>query len=87
MFAKDAYTLLVQLLSPKYRYIVNDKSLLSMDGAQDIYAHNIKSPRKRQENKFLTCPVPEFNVGDNVLVRNHTRYMWHQKFYVAYHIV
>ena len=33
---------------------------------------------------FLVYPVPEFNVGDKVLVRNHTRDVWDPKYDVAY---
>ena len=32
--------------------------------------------KKKQEDKFLTYHILEFHVGDNVLVRNHTRDMW-----------
>ena len=31
-------------------------------------------------------PIPEFLVGDKVLVRNHTRDVWDPKFDVAYHV-
>ena len=43
--------------------------------------------RERQEDKFLTCPVPEFHVGDKVLVRNHTKEVWDPKYDTAYHVV
>ena len=56
----------------------------------DIYTiaiHNIKLSRKRQADRFLTYPVPEFNAQDKVLVRNHTRDVWDLKYDVAYHVV
>ena len=49
----------------------DDKSLLAHDALRDINAlaiHNIKLSRGRQPNQFLTYPVPEFDVGDKVLV-------------------
>ena len=35
--------------------------------------HNIEQSGKREADKLLTYPVHEFNVGDKVLVKNHTR--------------
>ena len=56
----------------------------------NIYAlviHNIKLSRKRKKDKFLTHPVPEFLAGDKVLVRYYTRYVWDQRYDVAYYVV
>ena len=42
---------LVQLLTPKLRYVGNDKSILALDSLQDMYVpvmHNIKLSRQRQ---------------------------------------
>ena len=36
---------------------------------------------------FLTYAVPEFNGGDKILVRNHTRDVWDRKCDVVYHVV
>ena len=81
------YTLLVQYLNPKLRYIGNDKSSLALDAVQDIYAlaiYNIKQSRQRQGNKFLPYPIPQFCIRDKVLVRNHTIDILDQKYNVAY---
>ena len=89
MFGRDPYTPLLQLLDPELRYIGNDKSLLVLDTLRDIYAlafHNIKLSREKEEDTFLTYPIPEFNVGDKVLVRNHTRNVWDLKYDIAYHV-
>ena len=88
MFRRDANTLLVQFLNPKLRYVGNE-SLLVLDAPSDMYAlviHNIKLSRKRQSDTFMTYPIPEFNVGDKVLIRNHTRDTWDLKYDVAYHV-
>ena len=55
MFGRDTYTSLLQLLNPELRYIVNDKSLLTVDILGDIYAlviYNIKLSRDRQTEKY-----------------------------------
>ena len=49
-----------------------------------IAIHNTTLYRERQADKFLTYPVPEFNVWDKVLVRNHTKDDWNPKYDVAY---
>ena len=78
MFGSDAYILLVQLLKPKPRYLGNNNSLLALGAFKNIYAlaiHNITLSRERQADKFPTYPMPEFNVEDKVLVRNHTKHV------------
>ena len=76
MFGRDAYAPLVQLLNTRLRYVLNGKNLIALDALQDVYAlviHNLKLSRERQADKFLTYPIPEFNVGNKVLIKNHTR--------------
>ena len=49
----------------------NDKCLFALDALWDIHAlaiHNIKLSNERQWNQFPTYEVPEFVVGDKVLV-------------------
>ena len=90
MFRRESFTLSVKLLNPKLRYVVNDKSHLALYALPDIYVlvmHNIKLSSKRQADKFLTYSVVGFNVGDKVLVRNHTRDTWNPKYNVAYQVV
>ena len=48
---------------------------------------NKKIQTERQTDKFLIYPVPESIVGDKVLVRNHTKYVWDLKYDVAYRVV
>ena len=86
MCGRYAYTSLVQLLNPRLRYVGNDKNLFATDAFWDIYAlvtHNIKLSRGRQMDKFPTYPMPEFYVGDRVLVRNQTRDKWNLKYDIA----
>ena len=62
MFRRDTYTLLVQLLNPKLKYVGNCNSLLALAALQDNYALaicNIKLCRERDADKFLTYSVPE----------------------------
>ena len=71
----------------KLGYVGNDKGLLTLDVVRGIYAlaiHNIKLSRGREADMLLTYPLPEFNAGDKVLVRNHTRDVWDLKYNVAY---
>ena len=79
MFGRGTYTPLVQLLNPTSTFIGNDKTLFVLNALRDIHAlviHNIKLSRKRHSDKFLENYIPEFNVGDKVLVRIHTRVIW-----------
>ena len=65
---------------------VSVKSLLALNALRDIYAlaiHNIKLSRERQESQFLTYPIPEFYVGDNVLIIYHLSDVWDPKYYVV----
>ena len=74
----------------KIRCIGNENSILAMDVLCDIYTLvicNIKFSRERHENKFLTCPVLEFHVGEEVLVRNLTIDVWDPKCDVAYDVL
>ena len=90
MFRRDAFTPLLQLLNPKLRQIGYDKSLFALDAFQDLYAlttHNIKLSREGLADKLLTYPIPEFNGGDKVIVRNHTRHVWDPKCDVTYRVV
>ena len=90
MFGRDAYTLLMQSLNLKIRYIRDDKSLLALHVLKDICAlsiHNIKLFREREIDQILTYPVPEYHLGDKVLVRNPTRDVWKPKYDIAYHVV
>ena len=69
---------------------LNITSLFALDAFRDVYAlaiHNIKLPRERQAEKFLMHSIPKFNVGDKVLVRNHTRDVWELKYDVVYYVV
>ena len=79
----------MELLNPKCGYVDNDGSLLALDAVWDIYAlaiHNIKLSRDRQADKFLTYTLTEFNFGDKVLLRNHTRDVWDLKYDVVYQV-
>ena len=90
MFGREAYTPIVQLLNPKLGYVSNDKSLLALDACSDIYALvilNIKLSSERQVKRFLTYHIPEFNVVDKVLARNHTRDVWDLKYDIVYHVL
>ena len=90
MFGRDEYTLLMQLLDPKIRYMGDNMGLLGLDDLRDIYAlsiHNIKLPRGRYENQFLIYLLPEFHIGDKVLFRDLVRDVCDPKYDVAYHVV
>ena len=90
LLGKDVYTPLVHLVNPKLRYVIN-KSILALDTLQDIYVltiHNIKLSREtHKKTKFSTYPVPKFNVGDKVLIRNQARDYGTWNMNVAYHVV
>ena len=90
MFRRVGHMSLVQLLNPQLRHVGNDKSLLALDALWDIYAlaiDNIELSIERQGYMFLTYIVPELNVGDKVLVRNHTRDVWDPKYDAVYCMV
>ena len=76
IFGRDVYTPLVHLLNPKHRYVGNVKSLDGLWDSSVLVIHYILLPRERWADKFLTYPIPEFNVADEVLVRNHTWDVW-----------
>ena len=58
-------------MTPKIRYIIDDKSLLSLHILRDMYAlviHNIKLFGESQSNQFLGNLLAEIQGGDEVLV-------------------
>ena len=68
----------------------DQQSLLALQASKDISMlaiHNIKLSRERQRKKFLSHPLPEFKVGDKVLVSNHTSHLWDLKYDSAYSVV
>ena len=78
--------MLAELLNLKVRYMGNEKSFLTVDALRDINIlaiHNITLSRDRQDDQFLTYPIPEFFVEDIVLTRNHTREMCSPKYDMA----
>ena len=52
-----------------------------------LVIHNIKISRKRQVKQSITHPVPEFQIGNKVLVRNHSRDLWDPIYDSAYRVV
>ena len=81
---------LVQMLNPKVRHMVYEKSLLALDVLGNISAlaiHNIKLYRQTRELVSDISPILEFSVGDKVLVRNHMRHVWDPKYDVVYCVV
>ena len=70
-FGRDAYTPLNKLLNPKIRYMGDERSLLALDILRDTYALaalNLRLARERQEEQFKTHEIPDFVVGDLVLL-------------------
>lgn len=89
MFGRDAYTPIAKLLNPKIRYVGNERGLLALDVLRGVYAlaiHNLKLARERQEDEFKTSPLPDYVVGDLVLVRKHVRSQWDPKYDHSYRI-
>ena len=66
------------------------KSLHVLDVFRDISTlvmHDSKLSRERDANQYPTYPVPEFNVGDKVLVQNHISDVLNPQYDFAYHVV
>ena len=49
--------------------------------------YNINLSREIQEDKFMTYTVPEFNMGNKLLLRNCTGDVWDSTYGVVYHVI
>ena len=78
MFGWDAATHFTELVKLKWRYLGDIKGLLKIEQLRKLYqitAYNLLKARehyiKDQIQKHI--PQPQLNIGDAVLVRDHTR--------------
>ena len=70
------------MLNPKISYMSDDKSFFPLNVLRDSYAlviHNIKLSRERLQNQFPTYPIPEFCVGEKVIIRHHVGGVCHSQ--------
>ena len=73
MFGRDPRIPLMELLTPRVRYLGMDENVLSLEALTEIYhlvAQNLKLARERMNKKSKVHP-PTFTVGDIVLLHNH----------------
>ena len=73
MFGRDPRIPLMELLTPRVRYLGTDKCILSLEALTEIYhliAQNLKTARERMNKKSKVHP-PTFTIGGIVLLHNH----------------
>ena len=90
MFGKDAVTNLSQLTKPKLRYMGTEDLILDLELMSNIFQTQIHNLRMAQECVIKgQQPVkkPNIDVGDLVLVRDHTSKCFIPKYKVDFRVV
>ena len=75
MFGRDAVTNFTNFITPDIRYVGDEYSRLKLDVMKDIYRlviYNIKLARERMIKNQGPVSKPDINIGDLVLVHDHT---------------
>ena len=89
MFGRDPVHPLNMLLGPKMRYLGNDINILSLEAMNNMFeivATNLKMAREKGDPKDNTLPN-KCQLGDTVLVQNHTRGPFNPNYVGDYHVV
>ena len=84
MFGRDPMTPLTSMLTPKMRYLGDEKGLLCLDKLREchaIAAFNLRLAREKSApNRPIVGEHKEFHIGDMVLLKDHTRGQWDTKY-------
>ena len=90
MFGRDAVTNLSQLTKPKLRYMGTEDLILDLELMSSIFQtqiHNLRMARERVIEGQQPVKKPNIEVGDLVLVRDHTSECFMPKYKVDFRVV
>ena len=90
MFGRDAVTNLSQLTKPKLRYMGTKDLILDLKLMSNIFQtqiHNLRMARERVIEGQQPVRKPNIEVGDLVLVRDHTSKCFMPKYKVDFRVV
>ena len=90
MFGRDAVTNLSQLTKPKLRYMGTEDLILDLKLMSNIFQtqiHNLRMARERFIEGQQSVRKPNIEVGDLVLVRDHTSKCFMPKYKVDFRVV
>ena len=90
MFDRDAVTNFTTFITPDIRYVGDDYSRLKLDVMKDIYClvtYNIKLARERMIKNQGPVSKPDINIGDLVLVCDHTSKSFQPRFKEDFRVV
>ena len=90
MFGRDAVTNLSQLTKPKFRYMGTGDLILDLELMSNIFQtqiHNLRMARECIIDGQQPVKKPNSNVGDLVLVRDHTSKCFMPKYKVDFRVV
>ena len=90
MFGRDAVTNLSQLTKPKLRYMGTEDLILDLKLMSNIFQtqiHNLRMARERVIEGQQPVRKPNIEVGDLVLVRDHTSKCFMPKYKVDFRVV
>ena len=89
MFARDPILPLNTILEPKIRYIGNDVNMISLETMKSIFelvAVNLKNAGACKDPEQFP-DVTKLNVGDTVMIKNHTAKPFKPKYIGDYRVV
>ena len=75
MFGRDPYMPLIQFISQARRYLGTDEGIPDLEALQSllqITTTQIEYAAKRRNQNFKPVKLHDFQVGDLILMRNHT---------------
>ena len=83
MFRRDSVLPLNKLLSPQFRYLGNDLNMLSLEALKNMFhlaAENLCKARSRRDPSVPKHLPHHFEVGNTVLIKNHTATAFDDKY-------
>ena len=90
MFGRDAVTNMSQLTNPKLRYMGTEDLILDLNLMSNIFQtqiHNLRMAQERVIKGQQPVRKPNIEVGDLVLVRDHTSKCFMPKYKVDFRVV
>ena len=90
MFGRDSVLPLNKLLSPQFQYLGNDLNMLSLEALKNMFhlaAENLHKARSHRDPSVPKHLPHHFEVGDTVLIKNHTATAFDDKYIGDFRIV
>ena len=90
MFGRDSVLPLNKFLSPQFHYLGNDLNMLSLEALKNMFhlaAENLREARSRRDPSVPKHLPHHFEVGDTVLIKNHTAMAFDAKYIGDFRIV